>query len=405
MYQAYIEGKDLYAMIAQSAFDNEYWENLEFYPEGTEIELDGKKIICGHKTNLNKAGKERRSVGKVLLLASTYGMSGATAGARMGKTKEEGQALLDKFFNKYTKVRDAIDYSQGLLKEKGYVEDWAGRRRNLAETMSLPNYEIKLKDASKESTFNPIIGCSDRTEQNPDLLTWSKIKDAYIKRSQEWQRTQALKEGHDWKENNEMSNKAYEWLAKVAANPIYEGNQVTGKAKMKNKDKIYKDTGINMPTTPVIIQSWTGKKAKAMRQCFNARIQGGAASLTKLAMIKINNDELMNKWDAHLIITVHDEVLVECPEQYAELVEERLPKLMVDAAKENGIDIPMKCDPYNVNHWYIDEFTVSVQDEFKKLEAKGLARDEAMNKVIKNHSELSPESIRNTIETGAEIVL
>ena len=59
--QAYLQGKDLYAVIAQSMFNNEYWENLEFYPEGHEIELDGKKIICGKKTHLHKAGKERRS--------------------------------------------------------------------------------------------------------------------------------------------------------------------------------------------------------------------------------------------------------------------------------------------------------------------------------------------------------
>jgi len=44
---AYESGKDLYAIIAQSAFHNEYWENLEFYPEGYEIEIDGKKITSG----------------------------------------------------------------------------------------------------------------------------------------------------------------------------------------------------------------------------------------------------------------------------------------------------------------------------------------------------------------------
>ena len=61
MIQAYKDGKDLYCVIASKVFNNKYEDNLEFYPEGTEIELDGKKIICGHKTHLNKAGKERRS--------------------------------------------------------------------------------------------------------------------------------------------------------------------------------------------------------------------------------------------------------------------------------------------------------------------------------------------------------
>ena len=46
MIDAYMKGQDLYAVIAQSAFDNNYEDNLEFYPEGTEIEENGKKIIC-----------------------------------------------------------------------------------------------------------------------------------------------------------------------------------------------------------------------------------------------------------------------------------------------------------------------------------------------------------------------
>lgn len=47
MRQAYEEGKDLYAMIAQSAYHNNYEDNLEYYPEGSEIEVDGKKTIAG----------------------------------------------------------------------------------------------------------------------------------------------------------------------------------------------------------------------------------------------------------------------------------------------------------------------------------------------------------------------
>lgn len=47
MIQAYNEGKDLYCVIAASMFGNKYEDNLEFYPEGTEIELDGKKVISG----------------------------------------------------------------------------------------------------------------------------------------------------------------------------------------------------------------------------------------------------------------------------------------------------------------------------------------------------------------------
>lgn len=47
MYNAYLHKKDLYAMIAQSAYHNKYEDNLEFYPEGTELEIDGKQAVSG----------------------------------------------------------------------------------------------------------------------------------------------------------------------------------------------------------------------------------------------------------------------------------------------------------------------------------------------------------------------
>ena len=39
MIKAYEENKDLYAVIAAKAFNSTYEDCLEFYPEGTEIEI------------------------------------------------------------------------------------------------------------------------------------------------------------------------------------------------------------------------------------------------------------------------------------------------------------------------------------------------------------------------------
>lgn len=68
MLQAYLDKKDLYAVIASLSFNKPYEECLEFYPEGTKLTIDNKEIICGYKTNQNKAGKERRSQAKAVLL-------------------------------------------------------------------------------------------------------------------------------------------------------------------------------------------------------------------------------------------------------------------------------------------------------------------------------------------------
>ena len=356
MIQAYLDGKDLYAVIAQSMFNNEYWENLEFYPEGTEIELDGKKIICGKKTHLHKAGKERRSAAKTMLLAILYGMSPATAGARMGKSAEEGQQLMDNFFAQFPKVRELMDTSMADLIENGYVEDWAGRRRHLPD-INLRNYEVRALKESKEANFNPFLECEDRgSSLDPD----KKIKwDARLEEKKK-------------KDTGEIPNKTFEVLAREA---IKDG---------------------------VLLIANTGRKAQAQRQCLNARIQGGAASLTKLAMVNVDRDPELLDLDAHLVITVHDEVLVECPMAYADKVEKRLPQVMIDTAKP-FINVPMACDPYAERQWYIGEYSVSIQAEYKKLEQKGLDKETALAKVIANHPEMFPEAIRATIETGEEI--
>lgn len=356
MMQAYHEGKDLYAVIAQAMYGNEYWENLEFYPPGHEIELEGKKIICGKKTHLHKAGKERRSTAKTLLLALLYGMSDKTMGSRMGKTEAEGHELKENFFRQFPKVRELIAASKRMLDEKGYVEDWAGRRRHLPD-FKLPSYEVKALKQAGEAEFNPFLCCENRPAVDPAILA-------------KWENT--IKFATANKPNGELGNKKYEEYAKEA---MKEG---------------------------VLLIANTGRKAQAERQCLNARIQGGAASLTKLAMVNVDNDQELKDLDAHLVITVHDEVLVECPMAYADQVEKRLPQVMIDTAKPY-INVPMACDPYAERQWYVGEYSVSLQAEFKKLEEKGMDKELALAKVIANHPEMFPEAIRHTIETGEEI--
>ena len=350
MRQAYLEGKDLYCVIAANIYNNKYEDNLEHYPEGTVIELDGKQVVCGHKTHLNKAGKERRSVAKMVLLALTYGMGTGTLAARTGKTKAEAQEIFDNFFRSFPKVEELIKSSKEFLKTHGYVEDWAGRRRHLTDYFLNP-YEATYKDESivEAKTFNPILGCDNRELLDEKLALWiSKAKAT-------------------------RNNKAFEELAKLAL----------------------KEDGI-------ILSANTGRIAQAERQCLNARIQGSAASLTKLAMIQIHNSQELKDLDAKLVMTIHDEVMLECPALYAEQASEILPRIMIEAAAPY-IDVPMKCDPAIESRWYTSEYAVAVQEEFKKLTKQGLDRDAAFEKLYTKHPELPEEAIYKTITEGIDL--
>lgn len=349
MRQAYLEGKDLYCVIAANIYNNKYEDNLEHYPEGTVIELDGKQTVCGYKTHLNKAGKERRSVAKMVLLALTYGMGPGTLAARTGKTKAEAQEIFDNFFKSFPKVEELIKSSKEFLRTHGYVEDWAGRRRHLTDYFLDP-YTATYKDEETllAKTFNPIIGCENRPLMDEVLASW-------IARAK-----------------TTRNNKEFDQLAQEA---IKKG---------------------------VILSANTGRIAQAERQCLNARIQGSAASLTKLAMIQIHNSQELKDLDAKLVMTIHDEVMLECPALYAEEVSEVLPRIMIDAAAPY-IDVPMKCDPAIESRWYTSEYAVAVQEEFKKLTKAGLERAEAFTKLYEKHPELPGEAIYKTITEGIDL--
>ena len=171
---------------------------------------------------------------------------------------------------------------------------------------------------------------------------------------------------------------------------------------MTRNNKDFDQLAMEAMKEGIILSANTGRIAQAERQCLNARIQGGAASLTKLAMVNVANNQELKDLEAKLIITVHDELLMECPDLYAERVAELLPQIMIDTAKPY-ISVGMKCDPMIVSRWYSDEYAVAVQAEFKKLEDKGYSREEAFKKLFENHPELPEQAIIDTIENGIDL--
>ena len=370
LLDAYENDRDAYAIIASQVFDCSYEDCLEFHPEGTAIEIDGQKVVAGKKTHLNPEGKERRGIGKIMVLAGNYGMNGASAGALMGKTAKEGTELLDKYFHMFTGLGSAIAQSKDDLRKNGYVSGLLGRRRRLPD-ISLPYYTVSLDEVKDgDANFNPFLLCANRDTENPLITKWKNKIDKAVADHNKF----LASKNADIKNSKEMGYKTFEKLQKEA---LADG---------------------------IILQSNSGKIAQAERQCFNALIQGSAGTLTKKAMIDIANDPQLKEWGTHLIVTVHDEVLVECKEEYAELVEKRLPEIMINAARELGITSPkMQCDPYNVSRWYSDNMAASILKEFNKAKSKGLSREDAITKVVESHIEIPRDAIVKTIETGCDL--
>ena len=325
MLDAYKEGKDLYAVIASMSFDKPYEECLEFNP------ITGAKQV---------EGKERRSQAKSILLGLEYGRGASSIGEQIGKSKEEAQEIINKFFKAFPSVKKWIDKVHKDVKKNGYVEDFMGRRRRLPN-VNLPMYEFSTNLMNDSiDNFNPFLECEDRVDVSSEKL---------IKKYQDK-------------------------LAKVRWNS--QIREIMSEASKEN----------------LTIRCNSNLIAEAERQSVNSIIQGGAATLTKLAMINIDNDEELNRLGFHLLITIHDEVLGECPEENAQAVADRLCKVMIDSAKPY-MEVPMSVDAYIVSHWYEDEQAAELQKELDKYLESGMSQDESLTKLISNHEEFTEEFI------------
>ena len=285
----------------------------------------------------NPEGKKRRSNCKSLLLGIMYGRGAPSIAEQIHSTVEEAQQIINDFYKQFPKVKEWTEKTEKDAKVTGYVEDLWGRRRRLPDIL-LPKYTVKSTKTNTE--FNPI------------LYTLGKVNNS----------SAALVESYKKK------------LSKVKSRNDYQKIQ-----QEAERDGIYiVDNGAFI--------------SQAERQCVNARIQGGAASMTKVCMRKVFDDEELNRLGAKLVLQIHDEVIVECPKQNAEAVMSRLTYVMKTSVADK-VQVPFKCDGYIVNCWYEDDFGDILKQELQKLIESGTSKEESFSKLLKEHSELTSEQL------------
>jgi len=92
------------------------------------------------------------------------------------------------------------------------------------------------------------------------------------------------------------------------------------------------------------------KWGEAMRQAVNAPIQGGAADLTGIAMIKIYSElQAHPEWNAHLILTVHDSIILEVHKDSLSSVMEMCHQKMTENV--DNMSVPMGADIEVGSNW------------------------------------------------------
>lgn len=99
---------------------------------------------------------------------------------------------------------------------------------------------------------------------------------------------------------------------------------------------------------PEIKSSNAGRRQGAERAAINAPMQGTAADLIKLAMLAVQGWLDEQKLKTKLILQVHDELVLEVPEDELALVRENLPPLMQNVAK---LKVPLLVEVGVGNNW------------------------------------------------------
>ena len=227
MIENYRTGKDMYSTMASIVHRVPYEECLEFYPQGTKITVNGKEVICGHKTHTNQKGKELRSGVKNIVLGLLYGRGPASIAEQTHTTIKEAQELINKFYAAFPTVKKWMDKTVSDAKINGFVETLWGRKRYIPD-IKLEEYEF-INEGIITEDFNPL----NFGQNNIQNTISSSTKSMYIN----------------------MLNKAYGFKAR---------NEIIEKAKQQG----------------IKIVNNGGFLAEAERKCVNSRIQGSAADLT-----------------------------------------------------------------------------------------------------------------------------
>lgn len=244
--------------------------------------------------------KERRNTAKPVLLGILYGRGDDSVAEGMGITLVEAQRLKTNLFNRFPEIQQFEQDSLQMAKDLGYVTTVCGRKRRLPD-LQLPEYEFKWEDG-----YEPVGDILDFDELDVEV-PYSKQK-FYITK---------LHNARGWKQRNAVFELAKKEHIQIISNQ--------------------------------------GKIADATRQCVNARIQGSAADLTKLAMIELYNNERLKELGFRILIPVHDEIIAECPERNAKECSRLLTEVMSHAAEEI-LHMPFSCDCEISKAWYGKEY-------------------------------------------------
>lgn len=293
MVEGFKKGQDAYAMIASVAFNKPYESCLEFHPETHEYQPEGKA---------------RRTESKSVLLGVLYGRSIPSIAEQLYGHRDDmdddqkvkaAQKVFDSVMNAFPGLRNLMLSSQERCRKLGYTETILGRRRHLPD-MQLPEFEFKPLKGYVNPDVDPL---------NIDTLkNSSEIPERIV-------------------QELEKEFKGYKYFGQIA----------------KRTKQLHEEEHIRVINNRPKIND-------ATRQVVNSIVQGSAADLTKMAILRLENNEDWKRIGGRLLTSVHDELICEAPIEHAEEASRILSDCMCGAA--DFLPFPINCDVETTFRWY-----------------------------------------------------
>jgi DNA polymerase-1 len=138
-------------VIAHIAKDEEM---IKVFKEGRDIHSETAAKVYGLKES--EVTSAMRRVAKIINFGIIYGVSAHGLKQQTGMSREEGQKLIDKYFELHPKIKEYTTKMIQEAKEIGYVETVFGRRRYLPEIKSA---NFAVRGAAERMAINmPVQG-------------------------------------------------------------------------------------------------------------------------------------------------------------------------------------------------------------------------------------------------------
>lgn len=120
-----------------------------------------------------------REVAKRVNFATIYGVSAFRLSKELGIERKEAQSYIDKYFEKYSQVREFIEEKIAEAEDKGYVTTILNRQRHLPHIKS-KNYNMRSYD-QRNAINTPIQGSSADLMKLAMLHIYNKVKEGSLK--------------------------------------------------------------------------------------------------------------------------------------------------------------------------------------------------------------------------------